>query len=180
MQSFFNTFYLLRINIKWVAIAIISCLLCSFSFPKIELEKFNFFHNSLYNFLGLENVILFVLDSKLLFCCKIWNKHQCTVVDYTMVKRVEILIQYGAEIRTRASCEQHRFSTIPRLKGSSVGRADMWKMASKADKIVTIVSYCKKNTMIRTEKVMAFQWYRSCYLILFNSLPKASYFAFYL
>ena len=60
----FLQYILFTINqYKMVAIAIISCLLCSFSFPKIEKTgKIQFFsNNSLQNFLGLENVILFVL-----------------------------------------------------------------------------------------------------------------------
>ena len=75
----------------------------------------------------------------------------------TMIKKVEVLIKYNSGIWTLAFRDQHKFSTIPRLKGSSVGRAHVWKMASKAHKAVTIVSYRKTNTFIRTGKVSVFQ-----------------------
>ena len=53
-----------------------------------------------------------------------------------------------------------RFLIIPRLKGSSVSRANVPKMVSKAKKAATIVSYCKINASFRSGKVISSQWYR--------------------
>ena len=64
-------------------------------------------------------------------------------------------------IRTRASSVKHRFLTFHRLKLSSVGKVDVQKVTSKANKAATILSYRKTNTSIRSGKVIIFQWYRS-------------------
>ena len=69
----------------------------------------------------------------------------------------------GAGIRTRASRVKHRFLTIHSLKVSSVGRADVSKLTSKANKAATIVNYRKTDITLRSGEVIVFQWYRSCH-----------------
>ena len=68
-----------------------------------------------------------------------------------------------------------REASISLLKCSSIGRAYVYKMSSKAKKAATIVNYRKTTTPLRSGKVIISQWYRSSHWILLNSWLKTTF-----